>query len=78
MLPRMLRWFVAVLLVVSLSLPFAAAQPDAAPPRIERGVQVDTSDDKSNDTSTAAFPYFMMAVYTMLVLTIVCMPSRQA
>ncbi len=72
-----LRHFVAaVLLVLSLSLPFATGQSDIS---VDRGVRLDptTSSDNSG-SSTAALPFFVMAVYTMLVLTIVFMPSRKA
>ena len=48
-------------------------------PTIERGVSVDpTEEQKSLSTSPAAVPHVVMALYAMLVLTIVCMPSRKA
>jgi glucan phosphoethanolaminetransferase (alkaline phosphatase superfamily) len=79
MLPRLLRCLASVLVVVSLSLPFAAAQSDAPLPTLERGVRVDTTEEqKSTSTSPAAVPHVVMALYAMLVLTIVCMPSRKA
>lgn len=75
MLPRLLRCLAALLLILSLSLPFAAGQGDVS---IDRGVKVDPSQDPKSSESSPALPYFIMAIYTMLVLTIVCMPSRKA
>jgi hypothetical protein len=73
---RVLRCFAAIFLVLSLSLPFAAGQSDTS---IERGVKLDTSSDSEKSGSgQSALPYFIMAIYSMLVLTIVCMPSRKA
>jgi hypothetical protein len=74
---HLLRFFAAVLLVLSLSLPFAAGQPGSGLPTVERGTGEVTS-ESGGGSNTAALPYFVMAVYTMLVLTIVCMPSRKA
>lgn len=79
MLSRLLRCLASVLVIVSLSLPFATAQSDSALPNVDRGVRVDTSEEqKSSSTSPAAVPHVVMALYAMLVLTIVCMPSRKA
>ena len=74
---QLLRLFAAVLLVLSLALPFAVGQSDD---KIERGVKLDaTADsDKEGGSSPSALPFFVMAIYSMLVLTIVFMPSRQA
>jgi hypothetical protein len=73
---RLLRFFAALILVLSLALPFAAGQSDFS---VERGVKLDpTAESEGSGSGTAALPYFVMAVYTMLVLTIVCMPSRKA
>jgi hypothetical protein len=73
---RLLRCFAAILLVLSLSLPFAAGQNDTT---IQRGVKLDPSaESNEGGSNTAALPFFVMAIYTMLVLTIVFMPSRQA
>ncbi len=74
---RRLSHFVAAILVVfSLSLPFAAGQSDIS---VDRGVKLDpTADSDKSGSSTAALPFFVMAIYTMLVLTIVFMPSRKA
>jgi hypothetical protein len=73
---RLLRCFAAVLLILSLALPFAAGQNETT---IQRGVKLDsTAASDEGGSSTSALPYFVMAVYTMLVLTIVCMPSRKA
>ncbi|HEY7330407.1 MAG TPA: hypothetical protein VH592_22395 [Gemmataceae bacterium] len=73
---RLLRCLAAVLIVFSLSLPFAAGQSDTS---IDRGVKLDPSADSDKGGSgPSALPYFVMAIYSMLVLTIVCMPSRKA
>jgi hypothetical protein len=73
---RLLRFFGAILLVLSLSLPFAAGQNDTT---IQRGVKLDpAAASDEGGSSTSALPYFVMAIYSMLVLTIVCMPSRKA
>jgi hypothetical protein len=73
---RLSRFFAAVVLVSSLSLPFAAGQSDIS---VDRGVKLDpTSDSDKSGSSTAALPFFVMAIFTMLVLTIVFMPSRKA
>ena len=73
---RLSRFVAAVLLVFSLSLPFAAGQSDIS---VDRGVKLDpTANSDSSGSNTAALPFFVMAIYTMLVLTIVFMPSRKA
>jgi hypothetical protein len=74
---RLLRCFAAVFLVLSLSLPFAVGQGGDI--SIDRGVKLDTSSESEKGSSgPSALPYFVMAIYSMLVLTIVCMPSRRA
>ena len=79
MLPRLIRILAAVLVIFSLSLPFARAQSDSSLPSVERGVKGgSTSSDDKSSSSTPVFPYFVMSIYTMLILTIVCMPSRKA
>ncbi|HTU88733.1 MAG TPA: hypothetical protein VMF69_01430 [Gemmataceae bacterium] len=81
MLSRLLRCFAAVLVVLSLSLPFAAGQnQNQGLPTIERGVSKDAAaaDDEASNSSSSVLPHFVMAVYTLAVLTIVCMPSRKA
>jgi hypothetical protein len=78
MLPRLSRILFAVLLVFSMSLPFAVGQNDSSLPSVERGVKVDKSGGEKSTSSPAAFPYFAMAIYTILIMTIVCMPSRKA
>lgn len=75
MLPRLLRFLAAFLVVFSMSLPFAAGQKDIT---IERGVKADAVKSERSTASPAAFPYFALILYTMLILTIVCMPSRKA
>jgi hypothetical protein len=78
MLRRLLRCFAVVLLLLSFSAPFAVGQ--GGMPTIERGVKLETpaEGDKSDSSSSPALPYFVMAIYTMLVLTIAYMPTRQA
>lgn len=78
MLSRLLRCLAAVFLVFSLSLPFAAGQDKM--PTIERGVKSEAAadDGETSSSSSHAFPYFVLIVYSMLVLTIVFMPSRRA
>ena len=75
MLRRLLHGLAALLIGFSLSLPFAAAQSDVS---IDRGVKLEPSQDQKSGESSPALPYFILAIYTMLVLTIVCMPSRKA
>lgn len=73
----LLRCFAALLVALSLSLPFAAGQNDA--PKIDRGVRAeDVQGQQQSGASTPVFPYFLLAIYTLLVMTIVCMPSRKA
>jgi len=75
MLRRLLHTLAAFLLVFSLSLPFASAQGDVS---IDRGVKLDPAQEQKSSESSPALAYFILALYTMLVLTIVCMPSRKA
>lgn len=73
---RLHRCLAAVLLILSLSLPFAAGQSDTS---IERGVKLDTTaEGDKGGSNTGALPVFVMAIYSMLVLTIVFMPNRQS
>ncbi len=64
MLRRLLRAFASLLVVVALGTPSAQAQTPAEPEKSER--------------STSALPYAVILVYTILVLMIVCVPSRKA
>ena len=75
MLRRLLHCLAAVLLILSMSLPFALGQPL---PSVERGVSGEPAADEKSSSSAPALSYFVMAIYSMLVLTIVCMPSRKA
>jgi hypothetical protein len=83
MLPRLLRFVAAVLLACSLSLPLAWGQankpppPDSSLPTVDRGVQLDTSVAEKGPPSYG-LAYFVLAIFTMLILTIMCMPSRKA
>jgi hypothetical protein len=75
MLSRFNRFLTAVVVVVALSLPFAAAQSDDI--SVKRGVEA-PQEQKSSGSSSPVFPAFVMVLYTLVVLTIVCMPSRKA
>ncbi|HTU17060.1 MAG TPA: hypothetical protein VMG10_03295 [Gemmataceae bacterium] len=77
MLRCLLRCLAAFLLVVSLSSPFAAGQGNNSI-TLERGVKGETTSQEKSSSAPTALPYFVMAIYTMLVLTIVYMPSRKA
>jgi hypothetical protein len=66
MLRRILRFVGPVLLALILGVPGVQAQPGAT-----------TEADKS-EHSAPALPYAVALLYTLLVLTIVCMPSRKA
>jgi hypothetical protein len=74
---RLFRRIIAVLLVLSLSLPFAAGQSGL--PTVERGVSGEAAaSEKTSSSSPSILPYFVLTIYTLGVLTIVCMPSRKA
>jgi hypothetical protein len=80
MLPRLLRFLAAVVLIFSLSLPFAAGQTDSSF-TIERGVKVDKANPSGDDgggSSPHALAYVALTAFTLLIMTIVCMPSRKA
>ena len=74
MLSRLLRLLTAFLLFFTMSLPFATGQDIS----VERGVKIDPATGEKSSGSPAAFPYFALIIYTMLIMTIVCMPSRKA
>lgn len=77
MLSRLRRCLASVLIVFSMSLPFAAGQN--ALPSVDRGVSGGgAADEEKSSSSSPVFPHFMMALYTLLIVTIVCMPSRKA
>ena len=65
MLRRLLRFFTPFLLLLALCTPAAHAQ--ATPAEAEK-----------SEKSTSALPYAVAILYTMLVLLIVCAPSRKA
>ncbi len=65
MVRYLLRFLMPAVLAVSLWTPAAHAQP--APAEAE-----------STERSTSALPYAVLVIYTLAVLTIVCMPSRKA
>jgi hypothetical protein len=66
MLRRLLRCFAPFLLALSLCTPGVQAQTSTAP------------ESEKSEHSTPALPYAFALLYTLLVLTIVCMPSRKA
>jgi hypothetical protein len=68
MLRRLLHCFAACLLVLSLAVPAVRAQPTTAP----------AAETEKGEKSTPVFPYFLLILYSLLILTIVCMPSRKA
>jgi hypothetical protein len=75
---HLLRCFLAVLLVLALLLPFAAGQP-SDDSSITRGVKLDpAAASDQGGSGPSALPYFVMVIYALGVLTIVCMPSRKA
>lgn len=78
MLPRLLHFVAAVVVVLTLSLPFAVGQQNSDPTTVERGVKLDPASTEKSTGSSPVFAYFVMIIYTFLVLTIVCMPSRKA
>ena len=78
MLRRFLHYLAAVLLVLSMSLPFASGQTNSPLPSIDRGVKGEPAADEKSSSSPSALSYFALAIYAMLILTIVCMPSRKA
>jgi hypothetical protein len=78
MLRRLLCYLASFLLVFSMSLPFASGQGNPSLPSVERGVSAEATDGEKSGPSPSVLPYFVMALYTLLVLTIVCMPSRKA
>jgi len=78
MLRHLFRCIVAALVVLSLSLPFTAGQGTPPPPTVERGVSGDATDASEKSGSSFAFPYALLLIYALLILTIVCMPSRKA
>ena len=65
-MPRQwLRFLAPLLIVLGLATPAVYAQaPNAEPEKTEQ--------------SAPALPYAVLIIYTLLVLTIVCMPSRKA
>jgi hypothetical protein len=66
MLRRLLRYLAPALLVLALSSTTVQAQPPA------------NAETEKSEKSTSALPYFVLTIYTLLVMTIVCMPSRKA
>ncbi|MHB1425222.1 MAG: hypothetical protein ACYC3I_18790 [Gemmataceae bacterium] len=84
MLPRLFRFIAAVVLALSMALPSALGQASNPPPpnapleSVERGVKVDPADSANSGPPSYALPYFTMAIFTMLILSIMCMPSRKA
>jgi hypothetical protein len=65
MLRRLLRFCALLVLVLAVGTPAVRAQAPA--PQAEKAEQ-----------STSALPYVFAILYAMLVLMIVCVPSRKA
>ena len=65
MLRRCLLFFAPLVLALALFTPVAPAQT-AAP------------DAEKSERSTSALPYAVAILYTILVLSIVCIPTRKA
>jgi len=61
------RWLAPVVLAGACFLPAARAQPAA-----------DTPEAEKSERSPPVFQYAVAALFTILVLLIVCMPSRKA
>ena len=66
MLRRLLRYLAPVLLVLAVESATVQAQAPTNP------------EGEKSEKSTSALPYFLLTIYTLLVMTIVCMPSRKA
>jgi hypothetical protein len=62
---RLLRLLAPAVLALALWTPPAHAQPAAA-------------EAEKTERSPSALPYTVLVIYTLAVLTIVCMPSRKA
>ena len=63
---RLLRCLAPCLIALSLGSPPVQAQQPTAP------------EAEKSEKSTPVFPYFLLIIYSMLILSIVCMPSRKA
>jgi hypothetical protein len=66
MLRRLLRFFAPFLLALALCAPAVQAQTTTA------------TEPEKTEHSTSALPYAAALLYALLVLTIICMPSRKA
>lgn len=66
MLRRLLLGLLLGLSVLFADSPTARAQQPSAP------------EAEKSDKSTPVFPYFLLIIYSLLILTVVCMPSRKA
>lgn len=62
---RWLRFLAPLLILLGLATPAVHAQPAPGEP-------------EKTEQSAPALPYVFLILYTLLVLTIVCMPSRKA
>jgi hypothetical protein len=69
----LLRLLALPVLALALWTPAAQAQPTTSAPQ----TKPPPSDEEKGERSFA-FPYALLLIYTLLVLTIVCMPSRKA
>ncbi len=66
MLRRLIFGLLMSLSLVFVDSPTVRAQQPSAP------------DTEKSDKSTPVFPYFLLIIYSLLILTVVCMPSRKA
>lgn len=67
MFRRLFRCLVSCLILLSL---LGSPTVQAQTPSLQEA--------EKSEKSTPVFPYFLMIIYSMLILTIVCMPSRKA
>jgi hypothetical protein len=64
---RLLRLFASLLLIFACLTPAVRSQPPAP-----------AGEQEKSERPTFALPYAFLLIYTLVVLTIVCMPSRKA
>jgi len=72
----MLRWFAPLLLAGACLVPGAYAQRGGGRDEISRGVREDVGPGLETHP-TAALPYAVAGFSLLIVLVIVCMPSRK-
>ena len=74
MLRRWLRWIAPVVIALSLGLADAPAQPI----EVQRGHGALPRDKDDDGSRTAALPYTVAAISAILVMLLVCTPTRKA